>query len=549
MLEHICFCFCICCITCIQILSDSICFIYHLGEFFVSIEQSFCCFCFFYFVDVRILIRIVSVVFAVSHLTEVVLWVSVVSTPTVVGDRMQMWDNYFVTNTLNVCLDVEFYIVIAEAVREHLCNNVCAVQSGLAGCLDVVVNFNWEGNALSSQLFNCLLFVLFCFFSIQSYRCLAIFFSQTQLCSYQIGVVCTIRSINQTFHGVEVVFTAHWVDCVYTFPVVCEVQTIVPGQTECFVCNCSVPVCIWCAIFFHLVVVKDVLIRVFRWNIWNQIIMEFVVRVFCNCIQLSFTKLYIVNVAGFIQLVCNVVGLYHLNSNGIEQFCFSIPVHWVFGEDLFVTLNVRGHGVATIVPHIFVVHGTNSVRTAQLIYHCLRHWVQTNIGSQGIEVWFFGYTVINYSVIIWSFQTNHFTEFRTFACCQSFCFFFRQGLGVFIIFGCAFDHFDWHGCIGRVIFVEVQNPLQTSCEVLCITICFFLTVHVNPFYTFTEFEGPAQTAVFCTPLFCDTWNELTFCVRFQQTINQVCQVFSVFQSLAVEDVKSFQFSGSNSWND
>ena len=277
--------------------------------------------------------------------------------------------------------------------------------------------------------------------------------------------------------------------------------------------------------------------------------MEFVVRVFCNCIQLSFTKLYIVNVASFIQLVCNVVGLYHLNSNGIEQFCFGIPVHWVFGEDLFVTLDVGSHGVATIVPHGFIVHGTNSISAAQFIYHALSHWVQSNVRSQRIKVWFFSDAVVDYSVIIWSFQTNHFTEFRTFACCQSFCFFFRQGLGVFIIFFCAFDHFDWHCSVRRVIFVEVQNPFQTSCKVLSNTISFFLTIYVNPFYTFTEFEGPGQTAVFCTPFFCDTWNELTFCVRFQQTINQVCQVFSVFQSLAVEDVKSFQFSGSNSWND
>ena len=38
---------------------------------------------------------------------------------------------------------------------------------------------------------------------------------------------------------------------------------------------------------------------------------------------------------------------------------------------------------------------------------------------------------VNNSVIIWGFQTNHFTELGAFACTESISFFFAQGLDVY----------------------------------------------------------------------------------------------------------------------
>ena len=149
-----------------------------------------------------------------------------VSTPTVVGDRMQVWSTTSLRALFLNCMFLmfEFYIVIAEAVREHLCNNRSALsRSGLAGCLDVEVNFNWEGNALSSQLFNCLLFVLFCFFSINTNWCFTIFFCKTQFFSLPVQHSQYHQRCSTDLHGVEVVFTNHWVNCVGTFKVIGQI--------------------------------------------------------------------------------------------------------------------------------------------------------------------------------------------------------------------------------------------------------------------------------------------------------------------------------------
>ena len=36
--------------------------------------------------------------------------------------------------------------------------------------------------------------------------------------------------------------------------------------------------------------------------------------------------------------------------------------------------------------------------------------------------------------------------------------------------------------------MEVQNPFQTGCEVVSVTICFVFAVYVNPGNTFADFE-------------------------------------------------------------
>ena len=96
--------------------------------------------------------------------------------------------------------------------------------------------------------------------------------------------------------------------------------------------------------------------------------------------------------------------------------------------------------------------------------------------------------------------------------------------------------------------MEVKYPFQTSCKVLSSTICFLLSIYINPFYTFAKFESPSQTVILCTPFFCDTWNQLTFLVNFQQTIHKAGQVFVVFLSLCVQNVESFQLTACLSWN-
>src|SRR5699024_10219167 len=170
----------------------------------------------------------------------------------------------------------------------------------------------------------------------------------------------------------------------------------------------------------------------------------------------------VVEVACLIQLERNVGGLYHLDGNSVEQFALGIPVEWVLGENFLVALDVGGHGVWTIVPHVLIVHRLNSIYAAQLIDHALRHWIQGLICSQCIEVWFFSDAGVDDGVVIRNFHSDHLKELRAFSCSQSKCFFLAQCLGVLVVFLSAFDHFKLHRGIGGVVLIEVQYPFQTG---------------------------------------------------------------------------------------
>ena len=232
----------------------------------------------------------------------------------------------------------------------------------------------------------------------------------------QFSIIGTVRSVNQTLHGEVVVFTAHWIDGVKSLVVFTEIQTIVPRQTECFVSNCGVPVGIYRTIFFSLIKVKVNLVGILIGRSFNQLIVIWIIFITADSLQVTFCQVYIIQFARLIQLECYVVGFYHLNGNGIKQLCIFIPVSWVLGEDLFIVLNICSHGIAAIVPHIFVVHSSNTIYT-QFINHCLRHWIQTCIGCNSIKVWFWFDTMINQGIIVRNFYTNHFHEFGAFACC------------------------------------------------------------------------------------------------------------------------------------
>ena len=148
---------------------------------------------------------------------------------------------------------------------------------------------------------------------------------------------------------------------------------------------------------------------------------------------------------------------------------------------------------------------------------------------------------------IWSFNSNHFTEFRTFTSGESISFFFGQTFGVIVVLLCAFDHLARHRGSDGVIFVEVQGPFQSGQEVVCNAVRFHIAVHVNPFYIVAEFEGPVKTAVFGTPLGRNTWMTFVKAVFFQKTFNEVEKNFKVFVGFAVQNVEGSQFILSQFW--
>ena len=468
---------------------DCVCSIYQLGKLFVGIQQCFCIFIFLYVIDLGLGGRIVSIVVTVGFLAEVVLWVTVVSAPTVHSDRVEMWLINFLSGALDIGLDFQFDEVIAQAVGNGLSKNVCTVQRYLVSSCDVVCHRNREGNASSGQFFHCLLFVLFEFFGIQTNHGFTIEIRQAHFFLNEFYIVGTVRGVNQTLHGVEVVFTAHWVNCIDSWIVLREIKSVVDCFSECFVSDRSVPVGIFCAVFIQFVVVKVNLIGIFISRSFNQILVKVVVLIAADGLDVCFCQIGVINLTCLIQLESNVGRLYHLDGNSVEQFAFSIPVCWVFGKGFLIALNVSGHSVAAVVPHGLVVHCFNTVN-AQFIDHALCQWVQTCVCSNSVEIWFWFNAGINNGLRIRYINSNHFLEFRTFASSQSISFFFAQALGIFIVFRCAFDHFNWHRSVCRVIFVEVQYPLQTGCKVHRGNVSFFLSVHINPFNAFTKFKGP-----------------------------------------------------------
>ena len=306
-----------------------------------------------------------------------------------------------------------------------------------------MVQRNREGNAQSGQLFDCLFLQFFCFCFVQTCRSFAVAFRQTQFFLNQFKVVFTVGGVTQTLHGVEVVLTSHWVDGVGSLVVFLQIQTVPPGQTEGFVCCRCIPVYVLAAVIKQFVVVQLELIAVFCRNIWNQIVIELVVRVLCNRIDLCFTQTNIVYLSCLIQLESHIVRFNHLNGDGVEQGAVGIPVQWVFGVHLFVALDVGGHGVAAVVPHIFVINSSKAVH-AHLINQLLGSRIEGNVRSQCIKVWFFINAGVHQCVVVRGVQSDHLAELAAFPCGQRIGFLFAQGLGVFVVFICTLNHLQRH---------------------------------------------------------------------------------------------------------
>ena len=175
MIQQISFRFCVCCITSIQIGGDCVSSFYQFSILLVGSNQICVSLIWFSnFIDVGVVSRIVSVVVAIAFLAQIVLRVTVVSAPAVQYEGVQMWYNNLVVAAGNVGADVQLDIVVAQAIRECLCQYVCAIQSGLAGCRNVKISYNWELYAQCGQLLNRLLFVLLCKVGIDTCRGYAI---------------------------------------------------------------------------------------------------------------------------------------------------------------------------------------------------------------------------------------------------------------------------------------------------------------------------------------------------------------------------------------
>ena len=457
---------------------------------------------------------------------------------------MKFWSVNFFCGALDVGLDVELDIIVAQAVGEALCHNVCRVQSNLVAACDVVVNHNREGNADCTQLFHCLFLVLCCFFCIQSDWGFAVFFWQTQLCSYQLNIVFSVGGVAQTLGAVEVVFTVHWFDWVGSLEVINQVQTIVPGFAECFIGYCLVPVFIRCTVFIVFIIVETNLTGIDFVSLWNQLVVELMIWVVVDGHHVAFAEVYAVHFTILIHLVNNIVGLYHFVGDSIKAFALGIPVFRVLGEDFFVALNIRGHGVASVVPHGLVVHGFNAVY-AQFIDHCLCSRVHTCPGCHRIKVWLMCCTGVDDGAWVRSFNADHLLELGVFVSGQFVCFFFGQRFGPLIVFFCTGNHFTWLCRMGSIVFVIVQYPLHTGCKVVRGNIGFFFAVHVHPFDSVADVELPVQTVVLGSPFICNTSDYFTFGINFQQWVLQVGQNIQLREILAVQNIKGFHLRSGN----
>ena len=255
--------------------------------------------------------------------------------------------------------------------------------------------------------------------------------------------------------------------------------------------------------------------------------------------QVAFIQADIVKLARLIQLESDVIGFNHLDGGSIEKAALGIPIFWILGLNFFIALDVGGHKIWTVVPHRFVIHGAHAVRSTQLVNHCLRDWEQARVGCNRVKVRFRVDAVVDDGMVIRDFDADHLQELGTFAGSQRIGFLFAQGLGVFIVLVCTLNHFQRHRGICRVIFVEVEHPLQTGSKVPCVAVSFLLRVDVYPFYSFAQVEGPGQTAVLCIPVLCNAGNRHTMRVNFQQTVPVVTEHIKLFLALRVQHIESF----------
>ena len=135
----------------IQIVVNCVRGLNHFGEGDEGVDQILSVLVRFYFIDVVVAGREVSVVVAVGFLAQIVLRVTVVSAPAGEGDGVQPWSVNFLCCAGNVGFDVQLNIIFTKAVDEALFEDVRAVQSGLVGCGNIVVDTDWEGNASGGQ--------------------------------------------------------------------------------------------------------------------------------------------------------------------------------------------------------------------------------------------------------------------------------------------------------------------------------------------------------------------------------------------------------------
>ena len=356
---------------------------------------------------------------------------------------MQPWSVNFLCCAGNVGFDVQLNIIFTKAVDEALFEDVRAVQSGLVGCGNIVVDTDWEGNAGGGQFLDGLLLILLCFVRVQSGQGLTVFLN-AQFFLYQVSIVGTVGGVDQTLHGVGVVFTAHRVDGVQSGVVLLEVEPVVPGEAEGLVGNCQIPVVVRGAVFVVLCKVEVNLPGIFGRQFFNQIVMELVVFIIIDGGQVALGQCNIIQFPCLIQLESDIGRLYHLDGDCVKKGALGVPIFRVFGLYLFVALNVGGHEVWSVVPHGLVVHRAHAVRAAQLIDHCLRDWEQAGVGCYRVKIWFRVDAMVNDGVIIRNLNAYHLQEGGTFARSQRVSFFLAQCLGVLVVLVSALNHFQRH---------------------------------------------------------------------------------------------------------
>ena len=250
-------------------------------------------------------------------------------------------------------------------------------------------------------------------------------------------------------------------------------------------------------------------------------------------LDVALGELNVIGLTRLIHLVCDLVGLYHLDGDGVKAGALFIPICRVWNQGLFIALYIRGHQVSAVVPHGGVVHALYALY-AEFIDHALRHWVHADISCYCVEIWLRSGAVINQGVIIWSIDLDHLTELRSFASVERICLFFAQGLCIFIVFFCSLDHLAWHRDVCRVVLMEVEDPLHTGQEILSSTFRFLFAVDVYPSDIIAQMEGPSLAAVLAAPIGGDARNWLAVGIDLYQTVHHVGQVLDVPLRLRIQ---------------
>ena len=116
--------------------------------------------------------------------------------------------------------------------------------------------------------------------------------------------------------------------------------------------------------------------------------MEFVILVFPDRLQIGFGKETAVVFTRLQKLEGHFIRLHHLNSDGIKNFGFLVPVGRIFAQNFFILMDKACYQIRAAVPDVFIGRSTEPFNP-DLFQQLSAYRIETGIGGQSSEIGIF----------------------------------------------------------------------------------------------------------------------------------------------------------------